>query len=173
MKRTRPDMETASTMFKTINENRKHLRPWLPWERETKKVEDSLKYLFNKEEQTAIGKKIEYGIYVENKYAGNIGVFDIDMNNKSAEIGFWLSRKFVRNAYMTEAVMLVEKEFFPNLNRIEIRCDEANIPSIGVAKKCGYILEGLCREDFYSKHFKGFRNTLVFSKLKSDFKKKA
>jgi RimJ/RimL family protein N-acetyltransferase len=73
---------------------------------------------------------------------------------------------------MTEAVKIVEKEFFTNgLNRIQIKCDERNIASSGVAKKCGYVFEGKFREDSYSEYFKDFRNTLVFSKLKSDFKK--
>jgi len=170
---TKPDVATANIMFKVINENRKHLRPWFPWEKATKKVEDSLKYLFDKEEKVKAGEKVEYGIYIGNEYIGNIGIFKIDKNKKSAEIGYWLSAKFIRNGYTTEAVRILEKEFFinNNLNRIQIQCDERNIASSGVAKKCGYIFEGKRREDSYSEYFKDFRNTLVFSKLKSDFKK--
>jgi len=173
LKVTKPDITMANTMFKVINENRKHLRPWFPWERATKKVEDSLKYLFDKEDGVKAGTTVSYGIYINNKYIGNIGIFDIDKNKKSAEIGYWLSSKFIRRGYTTEAVRVLEKEFFVNygLNRIQIKCDERNIASSGVAKKCGYIFEGKLREDSYSEYFKDFRNTLVFSKIKSDFKK--
>jgi len=172
LKMTKPDFDMANTMFKVINENRQHLRPWFPWEKKTKKALDSLKYLFDKEEEIKESKKIEYGIYINKEYIGNISIFDIDKNKKSAEIGYWLSSKFTRNGYATEAVKIIEKEFFNNgLNRIQIKCDDENIASSGVAKKCGYIFEGKLREDFYSEHFKGFRNILVFSKLKSDFKK--
>lgn len=168
----KPDISTAIAIFKVTDTNRKHLRPWLEWEKETKKVEDSLKYLFDKEKKVKEGNRVEYGIYIGKEYIGNIGIFDIDKNKKSAEIGYWLSAKFTGNGYMTEAVKIIEKEFFANgLNRIQIRCDEKNIASVGVVKKCGYIFEGKLREDSYSKHFKGFRNTLVFSKLKSDFQK--
>lgn len=75
---------------------------------------------------------------------------------------------------MTEAVGILEKEAFlsSGLNRIQIKCDERNIPSAKTAKKCGYLFEGKHREDGYSDYYKGFRNTLIFSKLKSDFKKK-
>lgn len=175
LKLTRPDIAMASVMFKTIDENRKHLRPWLAWEKGTKRVEDSLKYLLNKEEETAAGKKIDYGIYIGTRYIGNIGIFDIDEKNKSGEIGYWLSSKFARKGYITEAVRVLERELFTNrgFNRIQIKCDERNIASAGVAKKCGYVLEGKRREDSYSDYFKDFRNTLVFSKLKSDFKKQA
>ncbi len=172
LKITRPDITIANTIFKAINENRKHLKPWFPWEKATKKVEDSLKYLFDKEEEVKEGKRVDYGIYLGDQYIGNIGIFDIDKNKKSAEIGYWLSLKFIRNGYTTEAVKIIEKEFFANgLNRIQIKCDERNIASSGVAKKCGYIFEGKLREDSYSEYFKDFRNTLVFSKLNSDFKK--
>lgn len=173
LKINKSDILLAKIMFKTINDNRKHLRPWFLWEIKTKKVEDSLKYLFDTEAGTKEGKKAEYGIYLNNEYIGNIGIFDIDKDKKSAELGYWLSSKFLRNGYMTEAVKLIENEFFSNnsINRIQIKCDEVNIASAGVAKKCGYLLEGKNREDRYSVYFKDFRNTLVFSKLKSDFNK--
>ena len=63
--------------------------------------------------------------------------------------------------------------YFENqdLNRIQIKCDERNIPSAGVAKKCGYFFEGKLREDSINEHFGDFRNTLIFSKLKSEFLK--
>jgi ribosomal-protein-serine acetyltransferase len=172
LKITKPDLATANVIFEAICENRKHLRPWLPWEKEAKRVEDSMKYLFDKEEKFKAGEKVEYGIYVNNVYAGNIGIFDINKTKKSAEIGYWLSAKFARNGYVSEAVKLLEKEFFTNgLNRIQIKCDERNLASSGVAKKCGYVLEGKLRQNSYSEHFKDFRNTLVFSKLKSEFDK--
>jgi ribosomal-protein-serine acetyltransferase len=174
LKRTKPKLKTAEDMFKLIDENRKHLELWLPWPRLILKVEDSLKYLFDKEEETKKGKKVEYGLFVNNEYIGNISIFNIDEKKKSAEIGYWLSYSHARNGYMTEAVKIIEKEAFENmgLNRIQIKCDEKNKASFGVAKKCGYKYEGKFREDSFSEHFNDFRNTLVFSKLKSEYKKK-
>ena len=173
LKLNKPDIAMARIMFKAIDENRKHLRPWLAWEKGTKRVEDSLKYLFDNEADTVAGKKITYGIYIGERYIGNIGIFDIDGRNKSGEIGYWLSSKFARKGYITEAVGILERELFMNhgFNRIQIKSDECNIASVGVTRKCRYVLEANHREDYYSDYFKGFRNTLVFSKLKSDFKK--
>jgi len=173
LKRTKPNAQMAEIMFKVIDENREFLKPWFKWEKYTNKVEDSLKYLVEKEEETKLGKKVEYGLYIGDEYIGNIGIFDIDEEKKSAEIGYWLSSQFTRKGYMTEAVKIIEKEFFNNLdlNRIQIRCDERNEASSGLAKKCGYIFEGKYREDDYSEFFNNFRNTLVFSKLKSEFEK--
>ena len=170
---TKPRINTAKAIFKVVDENRKHLRPWLVWEKSTKTVEDSLEYLFKKEKKFKAGEEFGYGIYLDGEYIGNIGIFDINKKTKSAEIGYWLSLKFSKQGYTVEAVQILEKEFFTNgkINRIQIRCDERNVASAGVAKKCGYFFEGKNREDSFSEYFKDFRNTLVFSKLKSDYKK--
>ncbi len=173
LKITKPTLEIAHAIFDVIDKNREHLNPWFPWTPLTIKVEDTVKYLFDKEVETKKGKKVEYGLFVKNEYIGNISVFDINEKNKSGEIGYWLSLSHARNGYMTEAVKIIEKEFFEKigLNRIQIKCDERNKASFGVAEKCGYKQEGKLREDSFSDHFNDFRNTLVFSKLKSEYKK--
>jgi len=171
LKRTKPTLRMAKSMFKVIDKNRKHLEPWLSWPKLTLKIEDIFKYLFDKEKETEKGKKVEYGLFINNEYIGNISIFDINEKNKSAEIGYWLSSFHAKKGYMTEAVKILEKEAFEKLklNRIQIRCDEKNKASSGVAKKCGYNYEGKFREDVFNDHFNGFRNTLVFSKLRSEY----
>ncbi len=173
LKMNKPSILQAQILFRAVAANRSHLKPWFPWEKDEKKIEDAFKYLLETDQKIRKGDKADYGIYLGNDYIGNIGVFDINKERKSAEIGYWLSTEFVRKGYITEAVKLLETEFFTNqgLNRIQIKCDERNIASAGVAKKCGYIFEGKLREDSHSDFFNNFRNTLVFSKLKSDFKK--
>lgn len=175
LKRLKPTILAANIIFKVVDDNRQHLNPWFPWVHSELKVEDSFKYLLETNKKFKAGEKIDYGIYLGDEYIGNIGIFDINKKNKSGEIGYWLSKKFVRHGYMTEAVGILEKEVFSNmgLNRIQIKCDERNIPSVGVVKKCCYIFEGKHREDAYSDYFRDFRNTLIFSKLKSEFKKKS
>jgi hypothetical protein len=75
LKRNAPSIELAKVMFKTIDSNREHLKKWLPWEKFTLKVEDSMKYLFDTENKFKDKEKVDYGIYLEDKYLGNIGIF--------------------------------------------------------------------------------------------------
>jgi RimJ/RimL family protein N-acetyltransferase len=172
LRRSLSTIKNAQNIFEAVKENRRHLRPWFPWEKETKVVEDSLKYLFNHEEFVKKGEKAGYGIYLDDKFIGHLGLFDVSDKNKSGEIGYWLSKNYTRCGYMTEAVKLLENEAFRvGLNRIQIKCDKRNVASSGVALKCGYILEAERRQDTYSDYFKDFRNTLIFSKLKTDFLK--
>lgn len=173
LKRTKPSIKMAKTMFKVVDENREYLGKWLPWADVTKKVEDSYNYLYEKEKEFKDRKKIEYGIYLKDKYIGNIAIFHLDKDNKSGELGYWLSGKYAGNGYMTEAVSLIEKEFFQNqkINRIVIKCDEKNIASKKVTEKSGYLYEGKHREAMYSKKHKSYRNVLCYSKLKKEYKK--
>ena len=168
----KPTLKLAEEIFAVVEDNHKHLAPWLSWEKETKKVEDTFKYLLSMHEDNKNGTNYTYGIYIDNEYIGNVGIFDYDKKKQSTEIGFWLSRRYIKKGYMTEAVKILEKELFNtlDLNRIQIRCDDKNKGSEGVIKKCGYKLEGKSREDTVCDYTKTFRSTLVFSKLKRELK---
>ena len=72
---------------------------------------------------------------------------------------------------MQEAVRCLEKTAFEKgLNRIVIRNDTTNMRSVNVAKNCGYHLDGVLRQDKWNDVTQQFRDTNVFSKLKSDTK---
>ncbi len=173
LKRNKPKISIAKKMFDTVDKNREHLKTRFTREKETQKIEDTLKYLFEDDKETKEWKKVWYWIYLNNKYIGNIWIFNINKKNKTAEIGYWLSKDFTRKWYMTEAVKILEKEFFENfgINRIEICCDEKNIASSWVAKKCWYKLEWKLREHIYDERSNKYTNTLIFSKIKSEHTK--
>ncbi len=169
--KNRPTFENARVIFKTIEENREHLEPWIPRIKKTKKPEDCLKNLLDKERKSQKKKKADYGIYLNKEYIGNISLFNIDKKNRTAELGYWLSASFVRNGYMTEAVAILEKEAFEKLqlNRIEIRCDQENLSSSKVAKKCGYCYEGKLRQNSFNEDSGKFKDIIIFSKLRSEY----
>ena len=48
LKRAKPNINTAETMFKTVEENREYLKPWFVWEKRTQKSENCLDYLLKK-----------------------------------------------------------------------------------------------------------------------------
>lgn len=174
LRRVKPTVKNAVALFSTIDENREFLGEWLDWVDGTKRLEDSLKYLFETEKETEGRKKVEYAIYIDEEYAGHISFFNVSMKNKSAEMGYWLAEKFCGEGYMSEAIRIFEKEFFKRfgMNRLVLRCDELNRKSIAVAKRNYYKLEGRHKEEVYDKKTKSFRNGLTFAKLKSNFREK-
>lgn len=63
---------------------------------------------------------------------------------RGAHIGYWIDRAYANRGYTTQAVEAVTDFGFKtlNLHRIEINIRPENLPSIRVAEKAGYQLEG-------------------------------
>ena len=109
---------------------------------------------------------------ISGRLVGSVDFFDIDAKNKCGGIGYWLGSEFVGNGYMHEAVLLLEKEIFAQgFNRIFIGNDTRNIRSANVAKRAGYHLDGVLRQDRWSEIESCFVDTNVWSKIRADFEK--
>ena len=176
LRQTRPTIEMAEAIFKTVDANREHLRPFCPWEKNDDSVESCLNYLKDKEPKTEAGDRVEYGIFIKenNIYIGNIQVFNLSKVNRCGEFGYWLAKEATGNGYMKEAVLILEKECFEglNLHRIQMTCDALNEASAKVIRSCGYTYEGTLREDMYNEFRDEMRDTLMFSKLRLEYEER-
>src|SRR3974377_277545 len=94
------------------------------------------------------------------------GLHRIDWHSGKFEIGYWVRTKFMGQGFVTEAVNGITNFAFKQLhaNRVEIRCDADNIRSAAVAKRSGFLLEGILRHDSMSVSGE-LRSTMIFSKL--------
>ena len=81
---------------------------------------------------------------------GMVNLVDIDWKNGSAFHGIRLNSK-KRNGYGTDAVMALMKYAFEELRlvRIDTTIVENNVPSQGLYKKCGWIIEGKKKKACY------------------------
>ena len=81
---TQPTQEMAETIFKAVDANREHLRPFCPWEKNDDSVESVFTYLKLKQVKVNEGDRVEYGIFItENEvYIGNIQVFNISKEKR-------------------------------------------------------------------------------------------
>ena len=168
-----PTFENSKMIFDIIIVNREHLLPWMEWatDEKTKTAEDSFRFLNSGKTEREAGNKFDFGVFFNDVYSGNIGVFDVSEKKKSCEIGYWLVKDAVGKGLISSAVRALEKEMFQRgINRIQIKCDKGNDASANVARRCGYVLEGEIREDFFAKLQNKFRTTMLFSKLKSEYK---
>jgi len=79
---------------------------------------------------------------------GKFTLFRIDRENRRAEIGYVLNRKFWRKGYGSESLAAMLELFFIQfkLHRLEADIDPANAASIGLLEKFGFRQEGLFRE---------------------------
>lgn len=85
-------------------------------------------------------------------FVGNCSIFDIDWENRSAEVGIHIGEKeYWDQGFGTKAMRLLLLHGFDtmNLHRISLRVFETNQRAIRSYEKAGFILEGKMREAQY------------------------
>jgi ribosomal-protein-serine acetyltransferase len=98
------------------------------------------------------------GFVILAKYVmiGRIGLYNVDLNNKSASIGYWLDKEWLGKGVITRSCKAVIDDAFKRLqlNRIEIRAAVENTKSQAIPEKLGFKKEGIIRQgEFVNDHF--------------------
>ncbi len=162
----------AKFIFESIDNDRSRLSENLPWVNYIQSIDDEKKYLFDAMKDWDECRIFDFAIFLNetDHYLGNIGIHHISWKNKSCEIGYWILGEFEGNGFISEAVRVIENELFAlGFNRIQIRCNSKNKKSANVPSRLGYVLEGTLREDSIENG--AFRDTYVFGKLKTEWRK--
>jgi RimJ/RimL family protein N-acetyltransferase len=85
-------------------------------------------------------------------FVGNCGFINIDLENRSGEIGIHIGEKdYWNQGYGTKTIQLLLNHGFNNINlhRIFLRVFESNQRAVRTYEKAGLILEGKMREAQY------------------------
>ncbi len=163
------ELTDTPDIFNTIDTQREHLGPWLPFVETTKQLSDT--HAFVESVVNSPKDRLEYTftIRVNGRMAGLIGFKDTDRANKKTEIGYWLSRDFLGRGIMTRSVSTLCDFAFRELdiNRIQIKCAIANTRSRNIPQRLGFKLEGIERA---GELLTGgvFTDLAVYSRLKGD-----
>src|ERR1044072_2543394 len=83
------DYPHAETLYQLVKANRQHLREWLPWVDQMRSVDDFKKYINSSKQRYANHTEMGYVIIADSVMAGRIGLYNIDVFNKNASIGYW------------------------------------------------------------------------------------
>lgn len=138
----------APDVFALTDENREHLRPWLPWVDGTRSVQDTIAFIERSIEQARKNNGFQAGIWYRGQLAGVIGNHFIDWPNKKTVLGYWLGAPFQGRGIMTRACHALVTYAFKNLelNRVEIQAATENVRSQRVPERLGFAREGVLRE---------------------------
>jgi RimJ/RimL family protein N-acetyltransferase len=164
------DEGLAPQMFNYICEDRDRLNRFLPWPQYIHAVEDEIGFIRNSSDAWEKHESANYGIFrnADKEYMGNIGIFNLDWNNESCEMGYWILGKFEGKGYIRDSVGILEREIFSlGFNRIVIMCEDENNRSKKIPMSLGYSFEGVLRE--YKKENDKFVSREVYSKLKREY----
>ncbi|MEI6729378.1 MAG: GNAT family protein [bacterium] len=164
-------LDLARQMHNCIQVSLAELKPYLEWSYKINTLEEVIEYLVSLKSQTGLEDMISYGIFLEDKYIGQITLKCKDFTAKKYELTYWISTDHAGRGYMTEAVRSLEKVAFEDyrINKIEVMADSGNIASNRVIQKLGYTLEGVLREDKFSQHYKTYRDVNTYGKLAKEY----
>lgn len=138
----------AEPLLTLVNNNRQHLRQWLPWVDGMQTVENFQAYINRCKMQYEEGTDYGYVIFLNNNVAGRIGIHYIHQHNKLGAIGYWLGEEFSGKGIITNACMALITHCFEEvgLTRIEIKCAVDNHKSAAIADRLQFRKEGILRQ---------------------------
>lgn len=153
-------------LFLAIDRSRDFLREFLFWVDGTKSVED-----VDKAMDMFAGKwneKTAFDFVILEKNGGAVagagGAFNVDFENRSAELGYFLDRNQTGKGYASELVRLLEDYLFAKgFHRLKLEIDERNLPSQRVAERTGFVYEGTLRDVLLA--YDGYRSHKVYAKI--------
>ena len=120
-------------------------------------------------------KAYEFGIWrlETGQYIGDIALKNFEKRVPKAEIGYYLDGAAEGQGYASEALHAVTTFGFDHvgLNKIFIKMTIQNQRSYRLAERCGYVREGLLRQDFRSDEKTGLVNIYYYGLIRSDYEK--
>jgi RimJ/RimL family protein N-acetyltransferase len=101
---------------------------------------------------------------------GSIGLRWIPEEQGVGEIGYWVRREARGRGLTARAASLIARWAFDELGceRLQLRADELNVPSLRVAEKAGFHREGVLRSVHFNARQNRRVNFVMYSMLPSE-----
>lgn len=155
-------------LYALIEANRSYLAPWMPWAA-GQTVDGTAEFVRKSIKQEADDDGFQVAVIVDGAIAGVLGHHEIDRENRSATIGYWLAEHQQGKGLMTAAVKRLVDHAFDELalNRIAIAAAPNNPRSRAIAERLGFREEGVLRgaERFGDDDY---RDLVLYSMLASE-----
>ena len=105
------------------------------------------------------------------EFIGTSSIHNIDWEVKSGDIGYWVDKTHSGNGFMTEAIKRLTDLAMNQLafNRLEIRCEAANVKSQAIPEKLGFKLEAVLKNEDLSADGKTLTDTYVYGLIMKDY----
>jgi ribosomal-protein-serine acetyltransferase len=159
----------AEEVFRQIDRNREYLRQWLPWLDGTRTADDTREFIDGARAQLEKGEGMVAGIWQEGELVGLVSFVRLDLTNRKALIGYWISADRQGRGLVTRACEALMDHGFGELglNRIEIKAAAGNLRSQAVAVRLGMVREGVERQSEWL--YDRFVDHVVFSMLRDEW----
>lgn len=138
----------VEAVFAVVDQNRAHLREWLPWLDGSVSPDDTRTFIRGALGKFANGEAMHAGIWFQNRVIGAISYNSVDHSSRTAEIGYWLAAGHQGKGVVTRACRTMVDHAFHELglNRVVIRCATGNTKSCAIPQRLGFKQEGVLRQ---------------------------
>lgn len=138
----------ARPLFDAVNNNREHLSVFLPWVNNMQSVDDFRDYIRNCELLYEEEKEVSFVIILNEVLVGRIGLHYLNLQNKHAAIGYWLTEDAQGKGIISRSCKKLLTFGFENmgLHRIEIKVATDNLRSQAIPEKLNFKKEGILRQ---------------------------
>jgi RimJ/RimL family protein N-acetyltransferase len=135
-------LDDAGDLARLVTDNLEHLRPWVSWAKGAST--EAEQRLFLERASAMWDRRLVFGYAVAPTGARPVGGMLLGTLQGAGvmEIGYWMAAASTGRGYATAASRALTDAAFalPDVERVEIRCDEANGASAAVPRKLGYRL---------------------------------
>jgi len=159
-----------------VAENTERLARWEPWATKPAEVEETRSFLETSGRNWLDGSELPVAIAVKSSgqwhLAGALSL-TISRYTRSAEIGYWISGDYEGRGLVTRAAAaMLDQAFGPlGLDRVSLHTDPANERSRAVARRLGFVEEGLLRQGTAFPNER--RDELVYGLLAQEWHKRS
>lgn len=143
--------DDAAEHYLLVQENRKHLRPWLRWVDAHTKEANSLEYIRYTHGQQDAQQALMLGIFEDKKLIGEVGMYQWEKELKKAQIGYWIASTHQGKGILKLSLTRFFQYIFDSLgmNKLEVRFVPSNIRSAKLAESMGCKIEGVLRDSYF------------------------
>ncbi len=163
-------MRYKKELFALVIDNLDYLGEWMPWANKDINEQDTSEFIERVLRNLAEETQLPLLIFLDGHIVGTISLFNIDLANRSSEIGYWVAKDHQGKGIITRSCKALIKYGFEelNLNRIVIRCATENFKSQAIPESLGFTKEGVSRQvEWLHDKFVGLA---VYSLLKEEWK---
>lgn len=165
-----PMESDAETIYRVVRENLEELKRWMPWASDDYSIDTARAFVKTNLIELAKDGVFAAAVVFDEKIVGTIGFHNLNKENKSVQLGYWLDKNAQGKGLITKCCVALISFAFQNLrlNRIQINCNVENTKSRAVPERLGFKLEGVHRQ--VERLNDEFRDWAIYALLAADWK---
>ena len=138
----------VDAVLDVVTRNYDHLRTFMEWAKRDYSRKDAEEWVGKAANRSSDDQPFNMCILRDHRMIGTIGFAEFDHAAKVTEIGYWIDADEQGKSIISRATGEMLQLAFEHLgmNRVQIRCVDANVRSAAIPRRFGFVEEGRQRQ---------------------------